>query len=154
QGLIFTDAMNMKGVTKYYDPGEADLRAFLAGNDVLLFSQDVPVAIQKIKEALAQNKVNEQDLEHRVKKILGAKYDVGLHQWKTIRINGIVADLNKEIVPMRQRVAEAAVTWIRDENDIVNKLNSPGNRIGYVAVNASSSAMYNQLKTQATVAFR
>ncbi len=154
QGLIFTDAMNMKGVTKYYDPGEADLRAFLAGNDVLLFSQDVPVAIQKIKEALAQNKVNEQDLEHRVKKILGAKYDVGLHQWKPIRINGIVADLNKEIVPMRQRVAEAAVTWIRDENDIVNKLNSPGNRIGYVAVNASSSAMYNQLKTQATVAFR
>src|SRR5690606_9619467 len=86
RGIVFTDAMNMQGVTKYFEPGEADLRAFLAGNDVLLFSQDVPVAIRKIKEALQQRKVTEADLEQRVKKILAAKYDAGLARRQPVEV--------------------------------------------------------------------
>src|SRR5690606_18115957 len=60
-GLVFTDALNMSGLTKYYPNGETDLRAFLAGNDVLLFSQDVPLAIQKIEKAIQSNKEREKD---------------------------------------------------------------------------------------------
>src|SRR5690606_9977907 len=58
-GLIFTDALDMKGVTKFYPEGDADLRAFLAGNDVLLFSQNVPLAIQKIQWAINTVKASE-----------------------------------------------------------------------------------------------
>src|SRR5690606_17663225 len=47
KGLIFTDALNMKGVTNYKSPGDVDLEAFLAGNDVLLFPENVPLAIEK-----------------------------------------------------------------------------------------------------------
>jgi beta-glucosidase-like glycosyl hydrolase len=39
QGLIFTDALNMKA-SKFSNSGQIDLRAFLAGNDVLLFPED------------------------------------------------------------------------------------------------------------------
>ena len=49
-GLIFTDALNMQGVAKYYAPGDIDLKAFEAGNDVLLFSQDVNAGMNKIKK--------------------------------------------------------------------------------------------------------
>ena len=67
KGLIFTDALNMQGVAKYFAPGETDVRAFIAGNDVLLFSQDVPTAIAKIKAAIAAGKVSVKDLERSVK---------------------------------------------------------------------------------------
>ena len=70
QGLIFTDALNMNGLSDFYAAGEADLRAFLAGNDVLLFSKNVPGAIALIKEAIAKNKASWSDVEHHVKKIL------------------------------------------------------------------------------------
>ena len=48
-GLVFTDTLNMKGVVNIMTPGEVDVKALLAGNDVLLFAEDVPKAIQKIK---------------------------------------------------------------------------------------------------------
>ncbi len=76
-GLVFTDALNMSGLTKYYPSGEADLRAFMAGNDVLLFSQNVPLAIEKIQWALKTGKITKEALEQSVKKILNAKYDAG-----------------------------------------------------------------------------
>ena len=59
KGLIFTDALNMDGIAKYYQPGDIDLKAFAAGNDVLLFSQDVPTGIAKIKDALQQGIITE-----------------------------------------------------------------------------------------------
>src|SRR5690606_3243583 len=52
KGLVITDALNMKGVTKYYQPGEVDVKAFMAGNDILLFSEDVPQAVQLIKQQI------------------------------------------------------------------------------------------------------
>ena len=151
QGIVFTDAMNMQGVTKYFEPGEADLRAFLAGNDMLLFSQDVPVAIKKIKDALQQSQVTERDLEERVKKILAAKYDAGLARWQPVPVAGIVNDLNRLTAPLRKEVAAAAVTLVRDENDILTKLQDQGARIGYVGVNADSARLCRELQQAAGV---
>ena len=51
EGLIFTDALNMKGVSNFYEPGEVDVKALLAGNDVLLFAEDVPKAIEENKRS-------------------------------------------------------------------------------------------------------
>ena len=52
KGLIFTDALNMKGAANFAKPGEIDLHAFMAGNDILLFPENVPAAIAEIKKAL------------------------------------------------------------------------------------------------------
>ena len=54
RGLVFTDALNMKGVSEYYKPGEVDVLALLAGNDVLLFAEDVPTAITGSTKPLPQ----------------------------------------------------------------------------------------------------
>ncbi|MBY0424015.1 MAG: glycosyl hydrolase, partial [Cytophagales bacterium] len=69
EGLVFTDALNMKGVSKYFKPGEVDVKALLAGNDVLLFSENVPIAIEKIKEAIEAHQISEKEIDKRVKKI-------------------------------------------------------------------------------------
>lgn len=80
EGLIFTDALNMKGVTKYYKPGDADLQALLAGNDILLFPEDVKAAISAVKSALRKGRLTEEELDAHVGKILRAKEQQGLHK--------------------------------------------------------------------------
>ena len=59
-GLAITDALNMKGVSKFYSPAEVDVKALLAGNDVLLFAQDVPKAIEKIKKAIKRKEISQE----------------------------------------------------------------------------------------------
>src|SRR5690606_23964831 len=78
KGLIVTDALNMDGVAKQYSPGIVDLMAFEAGNDSLPFSQDVKTAKQKIIEKINSGEITEARLAESVKKILEAKYFVGL----------------------------------------------------------------------------
>lgn len=141
KGLVFTDALDMKGVAKYFQPGEVDVRAFKAGNDVLLFSQNVPVAIEKIKAALDNGEVTMQQLETSVKKILAAKYDAGLNQFKTINVENITNDINREVSAIRKEAAMKGITLVRDDYATLNKLNASGARVQYIAVNASSPTM-------------
>lgn len=120
KGLAFTDALNMKGVSKYYDPGIADLKALLAGNDVLLFPKDVPNAIARIKTALAKKQLNIAELELHVRKILAVKYWAGAHEFEPISKENIHKDLNNEDVwLMQQTLVEKALTVVRNENNIL-----------------------------------
>lgn len=137
-GLVFTDALDMKGVAKYFEPGEVDVRAFKAGNDVLLFSQNVPVAIDKIKAAIKNGEVSESQLETSVKKILTAKYDAGLSHFTPINTNNITNDLNKDITAIREEAAMKGITLVRDDNSVLSKINAGDARISYIGVNASS----------------
>jgi len=78
QGLVFTDALNMKGVSDYHQPGEVDLLALQAGNDVLVFPEDVPKAIALIKQAINDKQLDGQAVDEKVKCILRLKYQMGL----------------------------------------------------------------------------
>ena len=73
KGLIFTDAMNMKGLTKHFPTGEAEIRALLAGNDVLLYSEDVPTAIRAINEALKSGRITQEIIDRKCHRILQTK---------------------------------------------------------------------------------
>src|SRR5690606_23210456 len=79
KGLIFTDALDMNGVSNFTTSAEVDLAAFKAGNDVLLMSKNVPLGISKLVEAYNTGEITELRLQHSVKKILQAKYKVGLN---------------------------------------------------------------------------
>ncbi len=138
KGLVITDGLNMTGLTKYFTDGEAELRAFAAGNDILLMAPDIPAATAKIKSALGSGAIPMTALETSVKKILAAKYDAGLAKWTDIEVKNITADLNQYIEPMRTVVAKSAVTLVRDENQVIKKINK-NMRIGYVGINASAS---------------
>ncbi|PSL01950.1 glycoside hydrolase family 3 N-terminal domain-containing protein [Cecembia rubra] len=93
-GLVFTDALNMKGVANYYKPGEVDLMALLAGNDILVYSQDVPKAKAMIMQAIDEGKISREEVDMRVRKVLKAKYWAGLNQMKKIETSNLVERLN------------------------------------------------------------
>ena len=78
EGLIFTDALGMKGVSEYLPVGEVEVEAFLAGNDILLMPANVAKGFEAMKKAYQNKRISEERLAHSVKKILMAKYKVGL----------------------------------------------------------------------------
>jgi beta-N-acetylhexosaminidase len=120
KGLIFTDAMNMKGVINSFPAGEADMRAILAGNDVLEFTKDVPLAIALIKQAIAKGQITQEEIDQRCRKMLAAKYWVGLHAYKPVDLHHLVEDLNNPTAQFINRtLAKNALTLVRNQGNIL-----------------------------------
>ena len=93
-GLAITDALNMRGVSQFYAPGEVDVKALLAGNDVLLFAEDVPKAINEIKKAIKHNKISQTQIDKRCHRILMAKQWMGLSKYTPIDLSIIKEQIN------------------------------------------------------------
>lgn len=120
KGLIFTDALNMKGVSKFFKPGEVDVKALLAGNDVLLFSEDVPRAIKMIGEAVEAGKITQEEIDTRCKKILKAKYWAGLNKYAPIELKNLHEDLNQpKYEAFRRKIVANALTLVKNENNLI-----------------------------------
>ncbi len=123
KGLVVSDAMEMKGVVKYFPEGEADLRAFMAGNDIIELSQNSWRAIKKIKKAIRQHLIAEAELDAKVKKVLAAKYWVGLNRYQPADLQNIPENLNREPAQqLIQNLSDAAVTLLQD-NGLIQRLN-------------------------------
>lgn len=134
-GLIFTDALNMKGASNFKAPGDIDLAAFLAGNDVMLFAENVPLAVAKFRTAFEQKKFTEDRLMHSVKKILLYKYLVGLNNYKPIETKNIAADLNDAVYDdLSQQLYDEMITIAKKETGALPIRNLEAERIAYVAI--------------------
>ena len=119
EGLVITDALNMNAVAKKYSAGELDLRAFKAGNDVLLFSQDVPTGKKLIKEAIQKGEISEKRLEESVKKILKTKYLLGLQNLRPLSSEGINNVLNNDShAKISEKLYTNALTLLKDEKQL------------------------------------
>lgn len=132
-GLIITDALNMKGVSSFSKPGEVDLAAFKAGNDILLISENITKGIQKIQNAFNNGEITEDRLAHSVKKILMAKYKVGLNNYKPVGNYNLVKDLNsiKNDV-LNEKLFESAITVVKNENSNLPLIRLENKNIAYV----------------------
>ncbi len=153
KGLIFTDALNMKGASNYKEPGDVDLAAFLAGNDILLISKDIPKAVEKLKHAYKTNKITEDRLAHSVKKILMAKYKVGLNNYKPIDLVDIHEDLNtRENDILYKKLLENAITLVKNKESIIPIKDFDTKKIAYVKFGEANNDDYlNRLKLHANV---
>lgn len=120
QGLVFTDALNMKGVASFYEPGIVDVKALLAGNDVLLFAENVPKAMEQIKIAISKGQITQEEIDARCKKILKAKYWCGLNNNQFVSPKRLYEDLNTpESDAINSRLAEASVTLLKNDHSLI-----------------------------------
>jgi beta-N-acetylhexosaminidase len=111
-GLTFTDALEMKGVAKFFPDGEASAQSLIAGNDMLCLPGDIAGAIEKIKDAIKENKLSWADIDLHIKKVLMAKYQYGLANFKPVETYHITEDLNEKIPAAKKLVAENALTLL------------------------------------------
>lgn len=147
-GLIFTDALNMKGITNLFPPGEADLQAFMAGNDVLLFAEDVPRAITMFKKALKDERITEAEINQRVRRILMAKEWAGLNDVKSVAITNLHRDLHSTNAKiLNRKVYEQAVTLLKNVGKTVPIQYLDDKRVAVVTAGTDvNNALYREMK--------
>lgn len=143
QGLTFTDALEMQGVRKFFPDGAASVESIIAGNDMLCLPGDVPLAIAKLKEAIAAGRLSRADIEMHCRKVLKAKYDYGLASLKPINTDNLTNDLNRDVSSMRRIIAENALTVLKKTDDtyfpLPAKKDSVKKDVVYVSVGTSSN---------------
>lgn len=145
KGLVFTDALNMKGVSKFYKPGEADVRALLAGNDVLLFAEDVPTAITEIKKAIERGDISQEEIDKRCMKILLAKQWAGLNHYSKIKLKNLYEDLNTPNAELiNRKLTEASLTLLQNKNNILPLQNLDSAKIASVSLGYKGLSIFQQ----------
>ncbi|KGO94565.1 glycoside hydrolase family 3 N-terminal domain-containing protein [Flavobacterium subsaxonicum] len=141
KGLIFTDALNMKGASGYMQPGDIDLEAFLAGNDVLLFAENVPLAIEKFRQAYTDTVLSEERLQYSVKKILAYKYRIGLNKYKPVDLTNLYSELNgSQYDDLNYQLYENAVTVLKNDEEAVPVAQLENENIAYVKMGDDDGA--------------
>ena len=133
EGLVFTDALNMKGVSDFASNGITELEAFLSGNDILLMPKDFIKCKDTFLKAYQEGLISEQRLAYSVKKILMAKYKAGLHQYEPVDTNNLFDDLNSpENDVIYEEALENAITVIGDKLNLIGIKKLENKKIAYV----------------------
>lgn len=139
QGLVITDAMDMKGVVDFYKDDSADVRAFLAGNDILLMPDDLDKSTSEIKKALNSGRISKKRLENSVKKILMAKYKAGLNDLKDVSLIKLKEDMSTEIDDaLFESLTKKSITLIKNDNNLL-PIKNLSQKIAYLKIGESSS---------------
>lgn len=145
KGLVFTDALNMKGVSKYYGPGALDVKALIAGNDVILFSGDVPKAVTLIQEAIKKGEITQAEIDFRCKKILATKKWCGLGKRKKVQSKGLYEALNDRSAQwLCRRIGEASMTLLNNKNSLVPLMNLETHNVAVVSVGHTKNNMFQE----------
>lgn len=145
EGLIITDAMNMKGVNKFFRPGEAEAVALAAGNDVIEFVTDVEAALKEIRKLIEIKKITSAEIDDKCRKILALKYWSGLDKAAVTSKEKISEELNLQSTRalIREFYADA-LTVLNNEQNIIPLRHPEEIRIATVAVNRTGITMFQK----------
>ena len=152
-GLTFTDALNMKGVSAFYESGELEVAALKAGNDVLLFPENIPAAFTAIKQAIQDSVLTEDRINRSCHKILKAKEWLGLTsavQLDTLNVLNRAQNDNAEF--LIRRLEAAALTVVKNVDEEIPVAELKNHRIAVLTLGDSDSEPFvRQLKRYAKV---
>ena len=73
-GIVITDAMDMKAVTDYYTSDEAAVKALQAGADMILMPEDFEAAYQGVLDAVNNGTLSEERINESLQRIYRVKY--------------------------------------------------------------------------------
>lgn len=142
-GLIFTDALNMKGASSFKSAGDIDLEALMAGNDILLFPENVALATEKICMAYQDSVLSEERLAFSVKKILRYKYKVGLDMYLPIDKVNLPRDMNTaENAALQYKLYENATTVLKNDRGLLPIKKIEKERIAYFKLGDDSPSPF------------
>jgi len=134
QGLIFSDALNMKGVADFHKPAELNYLAYKAGNDFLTCPEKIKESIDFIEQQVASGNLSVDEVNNKCRKILMAKFTVGLSTYKPISFTNLVSDLNNSSSELiKRKVIEQGITLLKG-NDILPLKRLDTLNIAYVEI--------------------
>lgn len=134
-GLVVTDALEMRAITRNYLPDEAAVMAIEAGADMILLSPDIDLAMQSLLEAVRSGRIPREHIDRSVRRILLMKYWVGLHENRFVDVPGyrsIVA--HNDHRELAREIARNSMTLVRNENNVLPVLIDSGKKILIVII--------------------
>ncbi len=135
KGLVVTDALSMSGLTIYYTQEEAGVRALLAGADMLLKPADVDACIRGVLAAVRSGRLTEKRVEESARKILAAKYDLGLVKQRLTPIDEVDIAVSQPVaLQLAREIAEHAITLVRNDEKLLPLKPAPDSRIFNLAI--------------------
>ncbi|HEY5069292.1 MAG TPA: glycoside hydrolase family 3 protein, partial [Candidatus Acidoferrum sp.] len=132
KGVVVTDALDMAGLTRIYanDVGRAAVESFKAGNDVLIIPADLDASYRSMLQAVRSGEISRSRLDESVRKILELKASVGLNKARFADLSQLSREIAKpENVAVGQRIADEAITLVRDNGKVI-PLQSSVNSVG------------------------
>ncbi|MBI3654514.1 MAG: hypothetical protein HY231_26080 [Acidobacteria bacterium] len=141
-GVIFTDALTMRGVAARYPEGEAAVRAFKAGADILLYPPSVEKAFNAMKQAVQTGDVKEAKLDEAVRRILAAKQKMELDKKRFADMDKLAALLgNPENQAQAAEIMQNAITLVRDNRQVLPLKLTPEKRVLCISLVDSGEAV-------------
>lgn len=150
-GLTFTDALEMKGVAKYFPQGTIAVEALIAGNDMLCLPASVPETIAAVRKAIEEKKLTWDDIYVKAKKVLASKYQLGMNKPQVIDTNNLLADLNAKTDAIRYEVARHGITLLTEarltasRNDYAEvPLSNKYKKVAYVGIGLNEAGEFGK----------
>ena len=151
-GLVITDALNMSGVSKFYAPGKVDAKALIAGNDILLFSEDIPKAIEEIKKAILMKKISQKEIDSRCHKILMAKRWVGLNEYRPAELKKIQQKIiTNDTKLLNKKLVKSSLTLLQNYQNLLPLKRLDTLQIAAISIGEESAKFKSMLSNYAHI---
>ena len=152
-GLVVTDALMMGAIVAKYGAGEATVRAFLAGSDLLLIPADADSAVLAMTAAVASGRVTRERLAQSVRRVLEIKRRLGLLEHRTVPIDSIPLVVgSRRFQDAANDLAVRSLTLVRDVGGRLHALRARPRRLALIAYadeqNSSVGALLTDLLRQ------
>lgn len=141
-GLIFTDGLQMKGVT---DQKDHCVKALLAGNDILLGPTYPAQEFATVKKAVADKIISEELINEKCKKILAYKYILGLNNYQPIKTENLLSELSSTSAEQINReLNQKAMTLLKNDDNIIPIKNLENRKIAAVSIGGAVNNTFHK----------
>jgi beta-glucosidase-like glycosyl hydrolase/CubicO group peptidase (beta-lactamase class C family) len=144
KGIVITDALEMKGIAKFYTGGEEAAQSLLAGNDMMMLPSTAAGSVDAIKRAIRRGQITKEEVYQRVKKVLLAKYKLGLNKPQVIDVNNLTGDLNAATDSLTRSIGEHAITLLKNDNNLIPFTQHTPGKVAVIAVGADVNNAFLQ----------
>jgi len=142
-GLIVTDAMSMSGLTLYFTQEEASVRAIQAGADLLLKPADPDASLRGVRDAVKTGRLTEQRIDESTRKVLAAKFDLGLTRQRITSLDGIDRVVaGRQALELADDIGEHAITLVRNDAKLLPMNLKPEARIFNLAITNGDDRLF------------
>ncbi len=147
-GLVVTDALTMGGIVAQYGAGEASVRAFLAGSDLLLMPADPDSAMEAMAAAVASGRIPHDRLTVSVRRVLEIKRRLGLFQRRTVPLDSIMQVVgSRRFQDAATDLAVRSLTLVRDVGGRLHALRAHPSRLALIAYADEANGTVGQFLT-------
>jgi len=143
-GLVFTDAMEMKGLTKFFKNGRAEVEAIKAGNDVILLPASMDQAFTEVRKAVDSGEISISRIEESCRKILASKFDLGLLYTPIVAdVKQIISDINSpQAISLRSKLVQKSMTIVKNEQSVFPMKNAKDKKALTVSIGTTSKSAF------------